>query len=55
MINTCPKCRGIWLDKGEIEAPEISYERARKDTPETPAKLFNRSDQQLIISNFHLL
>jgi Zn-finger nucleic acid-binding protein len=32
MINKCPKCGGIWLDNGEIEALEIFYERSRKET-----------------------
>lgn len=31
MINKCPRCGGIWLDRGEIEALEIFYERSRKE------------------------
>ncbi len=29
MIDVCPVCHGIWLDKGEIEALEIFFERSR--------------------------
>jgi Zn-finger nucleic acid-binding protein len=29
IIDVCPKCSGIWLDKGEVEALEVFYERAR--------------------------
>jgi len=29
MIDVCPKCHGIWLDKMELEALELFYERAR--------------------------
>jgi Zn-finger nucleic acid-binding protein len=32
MIDVCPKCHGIWLDKGEIEALEIFFERSRFKT-----------------------
>ncbi len=29
MIDVCPECHGIWLDKGEIEALETFFERSR--------------------------
>ncbi|GMQ91496.1 MAG: hypothetical protein BMS9Abin11_0805 [Gammaproteobacteria bacterium] len=29
MIDKCPKCHGIWLDKGELEALEIFFEKSR--------------------------
>lgn len=29
LIDACPKCRGIWLDRGEIESLEVFFERAR--------------------------
>ncbi|MBA7630143.1 hypothetical protein ES703_37653 [subsurface metagenome] len=32
IIDVCPKCEGIWLDKGEIEALEVFFERSRMDT-----------------------
>jgi Zn-finger nucleic acid-binding protein len=32
MIDVCPKCAGIWLDKGEIQALEIFFERSRMET-----------------------
>jgi Zn-finger nucleic acid-binding protein len=31
MINKCTRCGGIWLDRGEVEALEIFYERSRKE------------------------
>jgi Zn-finger nucleic acid-binding protein len=31
LIDVCPKCHGIWLDKTELEALEVFYERARKE------------------------
>ncbi|MEJ2695948.1 MAG: zf-TFIIB domain-containing protein [Candidatus Sulfobium sp.] len=32
VIDKCPECGGIWLDKGELEAIEIFYERSRKES-----------------------
>lgn len=32
VINRCPNCGGVWLDKGELEAIEIFYERSRKES-----------------------
>ncbi len=32
MIDVCPSCHGIWLDKGELEALEIFFERSRIKT-----------------------
>ena len=29
MIDKCPKCHGIWLDKGELEALEIFFEKSQ--------------------------
>ena len=29
IIDYCPYCRGIWLDKGELEALEVFFERER--------------------------
>jgi Zn-finger nucleic acid-binding protein len=31
VIDRCPGCGGIWLDKGELEAIEIFYEKSRKE------------------------
>jgi Zn-finger nucleic acid-binding protein len=31
IIDVCPKCVGIWLDKGEIKALEIFFERSRME------------------------
>lgn len=32
VIDRCPECGGVWLDKGELEAIEIFYERSRKES-----------------------
>lgn len=32
VIDRCPQCGGVWLDKGELEAVEIFYERSRKES-----------------------
>jgi Zn-finger nucleic acid-binding protein len=31
MIDVCPQCHGVWLDKGELEDLEIFYERSRHE------------------------
>jgi Zn-finger nucleic acid-binding protein len=40
-IDYCPKCRGVWLDRGELDkiidrtgAFDESYDYARKHSPE---------------------
>jgi uncharacterized protein len=40
MIDACPKCQGIWLDKGEIEALEIFFERSRLEAGSLREKFF---------------
>lgn len=32
IIDTCLSCRGVWLDRGEIEALEVFFERSRAQT-----------------------
>ncbi|MBD3242411.1 MAG: hypothetical protein GF331_17605 [Chitinivibrionales bacterium] len=34
LIDACPACRGVWLDKGELGALEIFFEKSRADTRE---------------------
>ncbi len=34
LIDTCAKCRGVWLDRGELQALEVFFERSRRDTSE---------------------
>ena len=29
MVDSCPQCGGVWLDKGELQALEIFFERSR--------------------------
>ena len=31
MIDLCPHCHGIWLDKGEIRALEVFFEKSRME------------------------
>jgi Zn-finger nucleic acid-binding protein len=42
MIDTCPKCRGIWLDQGELEALEVFFERTVAETEEVRTGFFAR-------------
>ena len=30
-IDYCPKCRGVWLDRGELQALEVFAERFRAE------------------------
>lgn len=32
LIDHCPSCGGIWLDKGELQALEIFFERSRLES-----------------------
>ncbi len=34
MIDACPRCHGVWLDAGEIEALELFFERSRLEAGE---------------------
>ena len=27
MVDTCPSCQGVWLDRGELKALEVFFER----------------------------
>jgi Zn-finger nucleic acid-binding protein len=38
MIDTCPRCHGMWLDQGELEAIQIITEEWDKKEPELRAK-----------------
>jgi hypothetical protein len=29
MVDVCPSCKGVWLDKGELQALEVFFERSR--------------------------
>jgi Zn-finger nucleic acid-binding protein len=40
MIDVCPNCNGIWLDKGEIKALEIFFERSHIDDEEIKSGFF---------------
>ena len=50
-IDYCPKCRGVWLDRGELDkiiersAPEESYQKPRDDEPRY-GRPEHRSDQR---------
>ena len=40
MIDVCPQCHGIWLDKGEIKALEVFFERSHIDDEEIKTGFF---------------
>jgi hypothetical protein len=42
LIDVCPQCRGIWLDKGELEALEVFFERTLAKTREARSGFFQR-------------
>ena len=31
LVDSCPSCHGFWLDRGEVEALEVFFERARRN------------------------
>ncbi|MBA3056929.1 MAG: zf-TFIIB domain-containing protein [Gammaproteobacteria bacterium] len=35
-IDYCPECRGVWLDRGELDKLIERAERPRNDVPERP-------------------
>lgn len=34
MIDVCHECQGVWLDKGEVQALEVFFERSHLDDKE---------------------
>mgnify|MGYP006131629315 CR=1 FL=1 len=40
MIDVCPKCRGTWLDGGEIASLEVFFERTLSETREVRSGFF---------------
>lgn len=40
MIDVCPEDHGIWLDRGELEALEIFFERSRAEARELRRSFF---------------
>ncbi len=42
LIDACPKCRGVWLDEGEIQALEVFFERTKSETREVRVGFFAR-------------
>jgi hypothetical protein len=40
LIDVCPHCGGIWLDKGELAAIEIFFEREEKEAREVHQGFF---------------
>jgi len=39
IIDRCPKCNGIWLDKGELKRIQIIMEEEEKNLPEVMKRL----------------
>ncbi|MDX9999874.1 MAG: zf-TFIIB domain-containing protein [Polyangia bacterium] len=33
VVDVCPECRGVWLDKGELERLEMFFERIQSENP----------------------
>lgn len=34
LFDICPTCRGVWLDKGELRALEVFFEKTSSETSE---------------------
>ena len=41
MVDVCHDCQGVWLDKGEIQALEIFFERSHIDDKDIKTGFFN--------------
>ena len=41
MVDVCHDCQGIWLDKGEVQALEIFFERSHLDDKEIKTGFFH--------------
>jgi Zn-finger nucleic acid-binding protein len=48
-VDACPSCRGVWLDKGELEAiqeaKENDYSKTLADLPDSVARSVNKVAQ----------
>lgn len=48
-VDACPSCRGVWLDKGELEAiqeaRENDYSKALENLPDSVARSVNKVAQ----------
>jgi len=42
-IDYCPRCRGVWLDRGELDK---ILERAERELPSVPYRDDDRGDKQ---------
>ena len=43
-IDYCPECRGVWLDRGELDKLIERAERPRVDSPERHEQRFSNDD-----------
>lgn len=51
-IDYCPQCRGIWLDKGELDKIlERSDSESKSDIQAPPSNPFNNPNQQINYNN----
>ncbi|MBL4660757.1 MAG: zf-TFIIB domain-containing protein [Alcanivoracaceae bacterium] len=41
MVDVCHDCQGIWLDKGEVQALEVFFERSHLDDKEIKTGFFH--------------
>jgi Zn-finger nucleic acid-binding protein len=42
VIDKCPKCFGVWLNKGELKALELLFERGRLETSEIREEFWSK-------------
>jgi Zn-finger nucleic acid-binding protein len=40
LIDTCPKCGGIWLDHGELKEIMVFFERSKLESTPLPSRLW---------------
>ncbi|MCL4305698.1 zf-TFIIB domain-containing protein [bacterium] len=45
-IDYCPKCRGVWLDRGELDK---IIERAADDRDDRPAQASQQHQPQVVV------
>ncbi len=45
-IDFCPKCRGVWLDRGELDKITERAARYKERDDDEPRRPFERRDEQ---------
>ncbi len=54
LIDVCTQCRGVWLDKGELQALEVFYERMNAGAEQTD-ETFEAIEKGFFASLLHIL